>query len=266
MDRVPVKRPLLGFGRFGWAALAVLAIMIVLCVFRYELLYAAQVWVNGSRGPRALMTLTYSMHFLGSGYQLRVSPENPFYLSSMMLIAMFFHPFVRFRASAVLLVLWPFLINLYIWFQWFELYKYNFIRLPEIILGALLFVIVSWRATRSKEVMGALLVLVLLTDIRYYISTNLAWWFHPTIDSAINQIVYWNSGVVWYVLFAVVLGRWVVSGRRLSASSCCWKCRYDLTAHNPAKPCPECGNEIPEDHPLRAPLAVAGEKPSASTA
>lgn len=110
---------------------------------------------------------------------------------------------------------------------------------------------VVYRYTRdffATAVVAGLFLTVGLSDMLIYT-------FELPFSTPLNSVIFGGSvwaTVIWHALFLAAMMRWAIAHRRSYSERACWHCAYDLTAHDPASSCPECGNAIPLEHPLHS--------------
>ncbi len=274
----PILHPILGFGIAGWFLVLILLAVIVMIATGYDL-YSAVMWqIANMFGGQSVVDISIYYVLFSVQYAASLQPTPTIVTLVVLLPCIWVSPSRRFRNTLIaLLVLQSVCFPLYVFMKMhtplgslgpghsgFLIWIASPFTLELLLHPAIAGVI--YLHTRSKSLVSLVLLTWLWYGLPGYVGFKLGVDFSwiPVIPNVAEIPI---AAVLWHAALFAIFMRWAILKRRdIKTSSHCWHCNYDLTVHNPAKPCPECGNEIPEDHPLRAPLAAAGEKPSASTA
>ena len=258
----PILHPILGFGIAGWILVLVLLAVIVMIVTGYDL-YSAIMWpIANVFGGQSVVEITIYYVFFSVQYAASLQPTPTVVTLGVLLPCIWVSPSRSFRKTLLALlvvqsVLFPLWVYLRSHVPLSSIGSGNlgfFTSLSGVVTFEFLlhFVIagVIYLHTRSKSLVS----IVLLTWLWYGLPAYLDFMFHidfswiPVIPNVAEIPV---AAVLWHAALFAVFMRWAILKRRdIRESMHCWHCNYDLTAHNPANPCPECGNAIPEDHPL----------------
>lgn len=266
----PVLHPVVGFGIPGLILLAPLLAVLVMIGTDYDL-HSALLWVVADVFGHDAVARTTSYYVLfASQYRHGFEPEPSVLTAGVLLICLWVSPSRRWRKSLyVTLVLISVQFPLWLWFlritglssidKWppwtvsealashltFEL-------LLHIVLTTLIYL-----HTRSKRLLLVMLWSLLCVELFGYLTFGFQvepfWVLRLTMLPIPVRTSMAVEPYLWHALILVFFLYWTIRERRkLRSAQNCWHCNYDLTNTDPDAPCPECGNAIPPEHPLRA--------------